>query len=506
MSSTAQGRLVAHPDISLVLRGTDMKRLPQVAAALAAPEAGNSEVDATNLAGVSVLSAHAEIPALKWLVFVEVPTIEAQQPVIDAGLRGAGAAGAGPADRRLGRRAAGAAHGGADPRAAGRRRAHRRRRARPSPRRSRPATSWRRWPTSSTARPRRSRNPTPTLEQRVDDRTRELTRVARAADRDGRDPAGDLAARRPTCSRCWTPSLTARMRLLQGRQHASSGATTESTQRSRGRDGLPGSTRRRLAGTLVRREPQQLGSRRRCRPDAPSTDRPCRRRQHAGCGSAIARAPRAGAPCIGRADDARGQRDRRHHAARAEAERLHDQRRSRSSRPSPTRPSSPSRTSACSPSCASRLEQQTASAEILQVISQSPTDVQPVLDAVVKAAVRFCGADDASITCARATNSRSLAHDGSCASTVGMRRPLDRQPVSGGPSSTPRPAIPRYRSSIRSSSPRRERCHGARLARRTGRADAARGHRDRQHRAAQVEPGPSRRARSSCWRLSPPRP
>jgi signal transduction histidine kinase len=83
-----QGRLVAHPDISLVLRGTDMKRLPQVAAALASPEADNSEIDATNLAGVSVLSAHAEIPALKWLVFVEVPTIEAQQPVINAGLRG----------------------------------------------------------------------------------------------------------------------------------------------------------------------------------------------------------------------------------------------------------------------------------------------------------------------------------------------------------------------------------------------------------------------------------
>jgi signal transduction histidine kinase len=83
-----QGRLVAHPDISLVLRGTDMKRLPQVAAALAASGADNSEIDATNLAGVSVLSAHAEIPALKWLVFVEVPTIEAQQPVINAGLRG----------------------------------------------------------------------------------------------------------------------------------------------------------------------------------------------------------------------------------------------------------------------------------------------------------------------------------------------------------------------------------------------------------------------------------
>ena len=34
-----------------------------------------------------VLSAHATIPALNWLVFVEVPTVEAQQPVIDAGLR-----------------------------------------------------------------------------------------------------------------------------------------------------------------------------------------------------------------------------------------------------------------------------------------------------------------------------------------------------------------------------------------------------------------------------------
>ena len=36
---------------------------------------------------MSVLSAHATIPALNWLVFVEVPTLEAQQPVIDAGLR-----------------------------------------------------------------------------------------------------------------------------------------------------------------------------------------------------------------------------------------------------------------------------------------------------------------------------------------------------------------------------------------------------------------------------------
>src|SRR5260370_15391561 len=82
-----QGRLVAHPDISLVLRGTDMGRLAQVEAALKPDGSDNAPVDARNRAGVAVLSAHATIPALNWLVFVELPTIEAQQPVIDSGLR-----------------------------------------------------------------------------------------------------------------------------------------------------------------------------------------------------------------------------------------------------------------------------------------------------------------------------------------------------------------------------------------------------------------------------------
>ncbi|HYI31729.1 MAG TPA: ATP-binding protein [Bradyrhizobium sp.] len=75
----AQGRLIAHPDISLVLRNTDMSKLAQVQAA-GAPgfdASPDSLQGALNIQGQEVLTASAPIAPLGWRMFVELPVEEA---------------------------------------------------------------------------------------------------------------------------------------------------------------------------------------------------------------------------------------------------------------------------------------------------------------------------------------------------------------------------------------------------------------------------------------------
>jgi two-component system, NtrC family, sensor kinase len=84
----AQGRLIAHPDISLVLRNTDMSRLAQVNAARGTTggEGGASErvQESEDIVGRKVLTAYAPVAPLGWLVFVELPATEAYAPLYAA--------------------------------------------------------------------------------------------------------------------------------------------------------------------------------------------------------------------------------------------------------------------------------------------------------------------------------------------------------------------------------------------------------------------------------------
>src|SRR3954471_24153351 len=81
----AQGRLIAHPDISLVLRNTDMSKLAQVRAARGEIGGAGAEVqEAEDIQGQKVLTAYAPVAPLGWLLFVELPSQEAYAPLYTA--------------------------------------------------------------------------------------------------------------------------------------------------------------------------------------------------------------------------------------------------------------------------------------------------------------------------------------------------------------------------------------------------------------------------------------
>ncbi|HEY2919155.1 MAG TPA: GAF domain-containing protein [Candidatus Binatia bacterium] len=58
------------------------------------------------------------------------------------------------------------------------------------------------------------------------------------------------------------------------------------------------------------------------------------------------------------------------------------------------------------------LEHQTATAEVLGIISRSPTNVQPVLDAIVESAARVCGIDDVVLRLPEGNSMVARAHFG----------------------------------------------------------------------------------------------
>ncbi|HZP99452.1 MAG TPA: ATP-binding protein [Reyranella sp.] len=421
-----EGHLVAHPDISLVLRGTDMSKLAQVEAVLKQPANDladqNSTVDARNRNGVPVLSAHAVIDSLNWIVFVELPTAEARQPVINSGLRDlallvlgliiAGAAAALLARRMVvpirAMQASAQRIGGGDL-------AHRMS-IKTGDELEALANQFNR----STEALQESYE---TLEQRVEDRTAELREtleqqtatadilqvisssptdtqpvldaVAKAALRfcgatdavillrDGSEIA--VAAHEGTLT---TPvnrfpldrsSFSGRA-MLDGRtMHVGDVTTVDQTEYG-------------IALTLAR------GAEYRATLAAPMMN------ESVAVGSIVLRRAEPGEFTprqVGLLESFAAQA-----VIAIQNVRLFTELRE-------------------------TLEQQTATAEILRVISSSPTDVQPVLDAVVNAALRFSGAEDAVIVLREGNETVVAAHEGTLSTPMGLRRQAGGNSITG---------------------------------------------------------------------------
>src|SRR5262245_25815715 len=76
------------------------------------------------------------------------------------------------------------------------------------------------------------------------------------------------------------------------------------------------------------------------------------------------------------------------------------------------------------------LDRQAATSDILHVISRSPTDVQPVFEAIAESAARLCGASDVVIRQVDGNTTRVVAHFGSVPLSA-RDRPLTREILIG---------------------------------------------------------------------------
>jgi signal transduction histidine kinase/HAMP domain-containing protein len=76
-----RGLLVAHPDMSVVLQKRDLSELPQIRAARAVSGGRDVVTETAGLRGGRVLTSHAPIDQLGWLVFAEQPLAEAFAPL-----------------------------------------------------------------------------------------------------------------------------------------------------------------------------------------------------------------------------------------------------------------------------------------------------------------------------------------------------------------------------------------------------------------------------------------
>src|SRR5262249_6967272 len=76
------------------------------------------------------------------------------------------------------------------------------------------------------------------------------------------------------------------------------------------------------------------------------------------------------------------------------------------------------------------LEHQTATGDILAAISRSPTDVQPVFDAIAERCVRLCGADYGNAVRVEGNVLQFVAHHGQSTEWLESARSMFPHPVS----------------------------------------------------------------------------